>query len=102
MNIWTVLDQFLHLLNVILVHAFGISKILRNINWYDHLINGAVRIGRDNSTASKIHTLCRKIEPKTTLLALKSLTERSNRLASKKVVRKARRVTVEVLRDGVG
>ena len=77
MNIWPVSYKTFELLHVVLIDSFRIGEVLGYVDWNHYLIDGTVRVWRDNSSSSKIYSLTRQVLSETTMLPLKPLAQGS-------------------------
>ena len=82
MNLRPIFDDSLHLFHVILVDPLRVCKIFGDIYGNDNFIYGTVGVGRDDSTACKVHTFCREIQTEAALLAFQTGAEGAYRFVS--------------------
>jgi hypothetical protein len=55
--LWPILDQLLHFFKIILIDSLRVGKILGNVYWYHDLIDGAIGVRRNDSSASEVNSL---------------------------------------------
>lgn len=94
-------NVLLHLLDVVLIDSLRVCQVLCNVNRNDNFVDGAVWIRGNDGSACEIYSLGGQIQSESSLLSLKTLTERSDGLVSQKVIWQPGCIAVVVLSDAI-